>query len=399
MTDPVVLPEGSKLLHIGPHKTGSTAIQDAMNQARAELLEQGTVYLSRKRHEAAPARYVTERLVAGQDENKAARRWRRLVRDLRAPGPQRKVYSSEFLSDATDEQVARIVAEVGADDLYVVVTLRPLASILPSQYQQYVQRGSTRSYESWLDAMLNQPGSQVTPSFWLRHRHDALVERWGSVVGHDRVIVVVVDSQDFTVAPRAFEQLLRLSDGTLADKQVTANRSLTWGETEVVRKFNRQFREAGLPPKLQLTLMHRAGVHVKARVPGPDEAKILTPEWAVKRANEVGAEMTEAIVRSGARIVGDAALLTSSPVKPGATEPPSVVPVEIAARFAAGFALGADQIQRHADAEVRDARAAARKARQASRARKSAAAPPARRSLARRAAGRARRELRRLRQR
>jgi hypothetical protein len=327
MSDPVVLPEGSKLLHIGPHKTGSTAIQDAFDQARDELLEQGSVYLSHSRHEGTPARYVTGRLVPGQDETTAARKWQRLVRDFRAEGPERKVYSSEFLSDATDAQVERIVADVGADDLYVVATLRPLASILPSQYQQYVQRGSTRSYDAWLDAMFNQPPGKVTPSFWLRHRHDALVERWGRVVGQDRVVVVVVDSRDFTVAPRAFEQLLGLADGTLADKQVTANRSLTWGETEVVRKFNRQFKKAGLPDQLQLTLMHHAGEHVRARVPGPDEAKILTPEWAVKRANEVGTEMTEAIVATGARILGDPSLLTSAPVKPGSAKPPTEIPV------------------------------------------------------------------------
>ncbi|MGN6577879.1 MAG: hypothetical protein ACTHKG_19575, partial [Nocardioides sp.] len=363
-----------------------------------EMREQGALYLSRKRHEGTSARFVTGRLVPGQSEERAERKWRRLVRELRAPGPQRRVYSSEFLSDATDEQVARIVEEVGVEDLYVACTLRPLASILPSQYQQYVQRGSTRSYGAWLDAMFTHPAGQDTPSFWLRHPHDELVERWGSVVGHDRVIVVVVDSRDFTVAPRAFEQLLGLDDGTLVDKQVTANRSLTWGETEVVRKFNRQFRDAGLPDRLQLTLMHEAGDHVKARVPGPDEAKILTPEWAIKRANEVGAEMTEAIIRSGARIVGDASLLTSAPVKPGPTEPPTEIPVDIAARFAAGFALGADRIQRQAEAGLRDARAAARKAQRAAR-RRAAVPPPARRSLPRRVAGKARRALARLRSR
>jgi len=400
MSDTVALPEGSKLLHVGPHKTGSTAIQDAMDQARDEMRDQGTLYLSRKRHEGTPARYVTGRLVLGQDRDRAARKWRRLVRELRAPGAERKVYSSEFLSDATEEQVARIVDEVGADGLYVACTLRPLAGILPSQYQQYVQRGSTRSYESWLDAMFNQPPGRVTPSFWLRHRHDALVERWGAVIGPERVIVVVVDARDFTVAPRAFEQLLALSEGTLTDKEVTANRSLTWGETEVVRKFNRELRDAGLPDRLRLILMQEAGEHVRRRVPGPDEAKLVTPAWAVERANEVGAEMTEAIVRSGARVLGDASLLASAPVKSGDSKPPTQVPTDIAARFAAGFALAADRIQSQAETDLREARAALRTARRAQRRAAGVTAgsvtPP--RSLPRRAAGKARRELRRLRQ-
>ncbi|MGN6574272.1 MAG: hypothetical protein ACTHKG_01160, partial [Nocardioides sp.] len=80
MTDPIALPQGSKLLHIGPHQTGSTAIQDAMDQAREEMRQQGVLYLSRNRHEGTSARYVTDRLVPGQSEKKAARKWQRLVR-------------------------------------------------------------------------------------------------------------------------------------------------------------------------------------------------------------------------------------------------------------------------------------------------------------------------------
>ena len=41
---PTALPEGSVLLHIGPHKTGTTAIQGALAAARAELAEHGVTY-------------------------------------------------------------------------------------------------------------------------------------------------------------------------------------------------------------------------------------------------------------------------------------------------------------------------------------------------------------------
>lgn len=409
MTDPLTLPEGARLLHIGPHKTGSTAIQDAMDQARDEMLEQGSVYISSHRHEATPARYVTDRLAAGQSPKRAGRRWAEMVEAMRADGPERKVYSSEFLSDATEEQVKRIVGDVGTENTYVAVTLRPLASILPSQYQQYLQRGSTFGYESWLDSMFNKPPyDKPTPSFWTRHRHDELVQRWGDVVGPEKVVVVVVDSRDFTVAPRAFEKLLELSDGTLADKEVTANRSMTWGEAEVMRHFNRQFKDAGLPADLHLALMKSAGVHVKARVPAPDEAKIATPEWAVKRANEVGAEMVARIEATGASILGDMSLLSSASAKPVSTDPPTEVDVDVAARFAVGFAMGANQLAENATADVEAAQEAARRTVETVRKRAEARAdariakatpppPPAPRSLPRRAASRAKRAALRLR--
>jgi hypothetical protein len=401
MTDAFVLPAGGRLLHIGPHKTGSTAIQDALHQSRDELAAQGVVYVSRNRHEATAARWVTGRLVEGHDARRAGRRWSSLTAALRAEGPERKVFSSEFLSDATQDQVERIVEDVGGEQTYVAVTLRPLASILPSQYQQYLQRGSTFGYHKWLDAMLNKPPyDRPTPSFWVRHRHDALVERWAKVVGGDRVIVLVVDSRDFTVAPRAFEQVLGLTDGTLADKQVTVNRSMTWAEAEVMRTFNRQFKRAGLPPHLHLTLMRTAGAHVKKRRPGTDEHRIATPEWAVRRANEIGAEMVRAIEETGAQIVGDLSLLSSAPVKgDGLAAPPKVIPVTIASHFAAGFAMAADETARQAAEDVRLARARARKATEAARAARAGRSRPEARtgaatfSLPRRAVGRARRAL------
>ena len=58
MSPDLLLPKGAGLLHIGPHKTGSTALQDGFDQARAELDAQGVAYLSRARHDANAARYV-----------------------------------------------------------------------------------------------------------------------------------------------------------------------------------------------------------------------------------------------------------------------------------------------------------------------------------------------------
>ncbi len=336
------LPEGARVLHIGPHKTGSTAIQDAMHQARDDMLAQGVRYVSITRHPATAARYVTGRLAAGQDEATARQRWTKLVSRMRDPGPERKVFSSEFLSDATDEQVERIIGDLGAD-CNVVITLRPLVHILPSQYQQYVQRGSTFPYDEWLDGMLNVPPyDRPTPTFWQRHRHDELVRRWARLVGPERVIAVMLDSRDFTVAPRAFEQLLGLAAGTLTGQQVRANRSLTWSEVEVMRRFNFQFKDAGLSPELHMRLVKPAMNYLKERTPGPGEPRIVTPGWAVARANEVGAQMATAIEALGAQVIGDLSLLSSASGPSGQTEPPTDIDVEIAARLAAGFAISTD---------------------------------------------------------
>src|SRR5690606_18674571 len=142
--------------------------------------------------------------------------------------------SSEFFADAREAAVRRAVADLGGDP-YVLVTLRPLGRIMPSQWQQYVQNGLKTGYVKWLRAMLREAETTtLTPSFWQRHRHDRLVERWAEVVGPDRVVVVVLDESDPDQLLRDVEGLFSLPAGTL-EAPISDNRSLTWPEIELIR--------------------------------------------------------------------------------------------------------------------------------------------------------------------
>ena len=102
--------------------------------------------------------------------------WDKLVRDVREADDQRVVISSEFFADGDDEAARRVVTDLGGPRVHVVVTLRPLAKVMPSQWQQYLQNGLRTPYLEWLDGMLRQPPyDQPTPTFWQRHRHDRLI--------------------------------------------------------------------------------------------------------------------------------------------------------------------------------------------------------------------------------
>ena len=56
-----VLPEGTRLVHIGPHKTGTTSLQAALFGARAAMLAQGVRHVGRTPNPAAAVRAVTGR--------------------------------------------------------------------------------------------------------------------------------------------------------------------------------------------------------------------------------------------------------------------------------------------------------------------------------------------------
>lgn len=315
---PAPLPVGTRLLHIGPHKTGTTAIQGALFAAKDAMAGHGVDFPAHSRHPMEAALAVCARPGMMGNTKPTEGHWKRLVDAVHATGKRTSVVSSEFFADAPDDEtIARLVDDLGRDQVHVLVTLRPLAKIMPSQWQQYVQNGLRMGYESWLDHMLRKaPYEKPNPSFWRRHRHDRLVERWVRVVGAENVTVVVVDDRDRGGLMRTFESLLGLPEGFLAPVPDTANRSLTLAETEMLRKLNMEFRGNGLPDEVYSKLVRNGAVmHMKNTCrPAPDDARITTPRWALEAAAGIGAEMAERIGTMGVRVLGDPALLSAVPV-------------------------------------------------------------------------------------
>ncbi|KQV99131.1 hypothetical protein [Streptomyces sp. Root369] len=347
------LPAGTRLLHIGPHKTGTTAIQGALFAAKDLLPEHGVVFPAHSRHPMEAALAACARPAMIGDTAPTEKHWTRLLEQVQATGGKTSVISSEFFADAEgDDTIARIVEQLGGERVHVLVTLRPLAKILPSQWQQYVQNGLRMGYDNWLTHMLRKaPYEQPNPSFWRRHRHDRLVERWARAVGAERITVVVVDDRDREGLMRTFEQLLGLPENLLQPVPDATNRSLTLAETEMLRNLNKEFRGNGLPDELYSKLVRNGAVmHMKnACSPSPEDVKILTPEWAVEAAAEIGAEMVRRIADLGVRVIGDPELLSTVPRTPALDGIPAPrISPEVAARALYGaLAAAAESPVRH----------------------------------------------------
>ncbi|AZS87359.1 hypothetical protein ELQ87_26375 [Streptomyces griseoviridis] len=354
------LPAGTRLLHIGPHKTGTTSIQGALFAARDRLPEHGVEFPARTRHPMEAALAACARPAMMGDATPTERHWTRLLRQVDATGRRTSVVSSEFFADAEDDAtVARIVEQLGGERVHVLVTLRPLARIMPSQWQQYVQNGLRMGYQDWLEHMLRKaPYDKPNPSFWRRHRHDRLVERWARAVGPERVTVVVVDDSDRGGLLRTFETLLGLPAGLLQPVPDAANRSLTLAETEMLRNLNKEFRGNGLPDELYSTLVRNGAVmHMKnACSPAPDDVRISTPGWALESAARIGARTADRITGLGVRVLGDPALLSAVPPEPARQPPaePRVAP-EVAAQALYGVlaAAAAAPVRHTAEAKAR----------------------------------------------
>ncbi len=280
------LASGELLLHIGVHKTGTTAIQGALSQARPALVEQGVQYPGKlpSAFRAAmsivhPAEHDTDDAVAIPRE-----RWQRLCAQVAKSGADRVVVSSEVFCEASDEVAAQVLTELSARPTKILIGVRPLWQLLASSWQQYVKSGLTTPYNDWLLAVLRGEGESNTPTFWVRNDLPALVERWARRVGTENIGVYLVETNDRTAAFRLWESMLQLSSNTLTENpDHPSNPSLTAEQTEVIRRVNLALAHHIDYRTYRREVRRGAVLELMAH---PTGHPVHTPTWALELAHQ-----------------------------------------------------------------------------------------------------------------
>ncbi len=313
-----VLPPRSRVFHIGPQKTGTTALQMAAAARRSQLLDHGVYYPGAST--TVGHRYEVAALVGKAvgwktpDSMPPPRQlWDQLVDEVRAR-PERVLISHEYAAGATTQTVIEVAETFGAD-LQVLITLRSLSALLPSVWQETNKGAGNRStFDRWLRQVLDE-GSDVHQIIRRRHDQGTLIRRWSDVVGPDRVTVIVLNPDDHSFLFHSVEQLLglppELLNGANDAAAHAANRTLTVPEVELFRRFNKAFRAADT----SWSDYDRLGLHgsiprvLGHRTPPSDEPRLTMPDWAADRADQWSEQNAAAVAGSGVRVIGDVAWL------------------------------------------------------------------------------------------
>jgi hypothetical protein len=337
--DPI--PEGDVLLHIGPHKTGTTAVQGALKDAAEEVRALGVDYLTAGTW-ARPAKAGWAFGLSGAPigiDPPPPWHWRKLVREVAESTAPRRCVSNEDFGRARADQLPELVEALGGDRIHVLAVARRLDTMLPSLWQERVKHGESRTFDAWLRPVLDVGADGEDwdrTNVWHAHDTGALVARWQEHVPADRITVVSLDETRRDQLPGVVADLLGLPHELMKPRSRGSNRGLAWAECELIRQVN-----AGLgddwPIADQRRYLYSGAVRELQRHPAPDGPKYPPfPAWSLPVLEELSARRVAALrdLPAGVTLVGDPAVMALPTDLPSATEDPAPPPLdyELAAR-------------------------------------------------------------------
>lgn len=336
-SDDLLLPEGTRILHIGPEKTGTTAVQFAFKNARDRLRADGVCYPGKGARPRDAAFVMVGKAGPRGRPAPSMEAWHELVREVADAGDQRVFVSDEAFAAADADAAKAIVDGLGGPRAHVVLVARRVDKLLASQWQQRVQAGLTLPYDEFLGRILgDDPEDPHWARFWGIHDLSELVGRWAKAAGPDRVTVVVADESDRGLLPRLFERFLGLEPGYLELVQDRTNRSLSLNEIEMLRQVGIAFAEHKWSDDV-FRQLYRFGVvgELRRSAPQPGDRRITMPPWAVERTAEINAQRIETVRSLDVRVLGDPELLRTSPEAPAEIAPATDEQVRVPAETAA----------------------------------------------------------------
>lgn len=348
-SDQYALPAGTRLLQIGPFKTGTTSVQRAAAGRRAELLDNGVLYPGTDtNHKLAISALLGLRWGWRGDQTAPADAWEVLRSQIDDESNHSLSWISHERIATFDDQRARTLVEALGGSAHVVITLRPLAAMLASEWQQLIKSGrDPGGIDEWVHETIE--GARQGEARFLHFDHGRLIERWAEILGSENVTVVVISRHHPEAVFEAFEQLLSLPDGLLgrpqgAEERRHSNRSLTLPEVAAVAEIARQSRLDGLldyeeyhrwivAGAVRRVMRHREIPSGELRPGLPHELADIVSEQATNAVERIG--------RSGVRVIGDLSSLTNAAHNDQAAVFPDQIPRDLAAELTLGVAEAA----------------------------------------------------------
>lgn len=337
------------IVHVGLPKAGTTFVQTIMWHNRDRLrAEQGFLYPGADRMDHFEASQDLR-----HDQSVFAGAWERMV-GWAQEWPGTVLISHEFFSMATHEQASRAVADLAPAEVSVVVTARDYVRQFPAVWQEYLKIET----DEGLDAYMEKALAHEVPGAWSWRSQDlpAVLDRWGSAVGDDRVHLITLPPAG---APRnllwdRWVQVVGVDDSRMDTDVSFGNESLGAPQAALMRAVALQLA----PPLTKPAVRHRwvrqyFGHEVLVPQKGPRFG--LRPHH-VDHLRDLSRTAVETIAARDYRVVGDLHDLVPPDEQPELAHPDDVTEAEMLEVAAAAIVQMIDDVRKltHQRARLRE---------------------------------------------
>jgi hypothetical protein len=239
------------IIHVGPHKTGSTYLQVQFERLAPHLRARGIVYPSNWLHSRAPGHFLlAERLRTGTDAALADE-----FRALNSLDCETILISSEELSSLPVESIALLKSYLEIHETRIVYYCRRWLELLPSKWQETVKHGHTWSFPEFMTANLVNPFGSNN----LNYANE--LSRFEQVFGLERLFLVSysnVVERDLDLSAHFFRSFLSWPNVPITEG-MRPNQSLSILDIELIRALNGLAKIAGRPRDAVIRSKYLAG--------------------------------------------------------------------------------------------------------------------------------------------
>ncbi|QYJ03734.1 hypothetical protein KUV85_15615 [Nocardioides panacisoli] len=314
-------------LHIGPPKSGTTYVQQALWSNRAAMVDAGLVLPLDK---AAAQKSASAGLMGSANDGnpRALERWLELARTVESTDRD-TIVSQELLSYLPDDRIERLLQSVPDTAVHVVITARDPARQLTSLWQQTVKQAGRPDFPD-CPPPLGDYAALVADGqvdSWNVQQHlPTLLRRWARHVPADRITVVSVPDSSLPrdTLWRRFARAVDAEDVEVDLPDGNSNTSLDHDQTELLRQVVVELGgEVNWPRPGYRVIRNDMVASVQARSGG---ARISFPErhrpWAVDLADTTISTIDEL----GVHLIGEESELRPAGAPPDAPDTPAAEP-------------------------------------------------------------------------
>ena len=315
-------------VHVGPLKTGTTYVQGVLWSNQQLLADRG-ICLPLKtfgQQTRAVMGLMDKRLHrdVSADPQVSRDKWQTLVDEVQAWDGPAAVLSMEFLCEAREPAVRRLVQDFSPAQVHVVYTARDLVRLVPAMWQTHLRNKRTVTWREYLDSVRDpaDPSAPWGRRLWSQQDPVQVLGRWGAGVPAERMSVVTVpaSSAEPDLLWRRFASVLGVDPGGFDLDVPRANRSLGAVECEALRRVNRDVADR-VPGPVYVDLVKRF-VAREVLEREPNEHPLVLPPSDLVWVRERSAAQIRAVRDGGYDLVGDLAELADDTSLPAETRAP-----------------------------------------------------------------------------